>query len=366
MINVVFFNYDLKKGGAEQVIVSLANQLCMRNYNVIILTISDDNEFETLINNNVKIISFGVTKIRDSIRPLVNFFRKNDFDLFFANVWPLTSLASLISLVTFRRKKTIIVEHCNIFFEYENRNIFFRVSQKILVSITHLIPRKIITVSDGIGNSLKKINPFLSTKLQTIYNPVPTKIKLTSSKDFDLDNLIGFKGKKILAVGNLKKQKDYPNLIYALNEFNKENSNFICMIVGDGDEKNNLLQLVRTCGLENNIFLVGSKNNPEEFMKYSDILVLSSIAEGFGLVLVEAMQNGLTPVSTDCPSGPSEIIKNEYGYLCRRKNPFDLLEAIKKGLKSPISPDLLLQRAEYFSVSNSLKNYEDLIRNVII
>ena len=69
-------------------------------------------------------------------------------------------------------------------------------------------------------------------------------------------------------------------------------------------------------------------------MKYSDILVLSSIAEGFGLVLVEAMQNGLTPVSTDCPSGPSEIIKNEYGYLCRRKNPFDLLEAIKKGQKS--------------------------------
>ena len=55
-------------------------------------------------------------------------------------------------------------------------------------------------------------------------------------------------------------------------------------------------------------------------MKYSDILVLSSIAEGFGLVLVEAMQNGLTPVSTDCPSGPSEIIKNEYGYLCRRKS----------------------------------------------
>ena len=110
------------------------------------------------------------------------------------------------------------------------------------------------------------------------------------------------------------------------------------MIVGDGDEKNNLLQLVRTCGLENNIFLVGSKNNPEEFMKYSDILVLSSIAEGFGLVLVEAMQNGLTPVSTDCPSGPSEIIKNEYGYLCSRKNPFDLLEAIKKRSKISNSP----------------------------
>ena len=47
MLNVVFFNYDLKNGGAEQVIVALANQLCMRNYNVIILTISDDNEFET-------------------------------------------------------------------------------------------------------------------------------------------------------------------------------------------------------------------------------------------------------------------------------------------------------------------------------
>ena len=68
--------------------------------------------------------------------------------------------------------------------------------QRILVSITHLIPKKIITVSDGIGNSLKKVNPFLSTKLQTIYNPVPYKMKLTSSKDSDLDNLIGLRVKK--------------------------------------------------------------------------------------------------------------------------------------------------------------------------
>ena len=64
MLNVVFFNYDLKNGGAEQVIVALANELCLKNYNVIILTIADDNELEGLINKNVKIISFGVTKIR--------------------------------------------------------------------------------------------------------------------------------------------------------------------------------------------------------------------------------------------------------------------------------------------------------------
>lgn len=364
MLNVVFFNYDLKNGGAEQVIVALANELCLKNYNVIILTIADDNELEGLINKNVKIISLGVTKIRDSVLPLINFFKKNDFNLFFANVWPLTSLASFVALITFKRKKTIIVEHCNIFYEYENRNILFKLMQKFLVSITHLIPKKIVTVSDGIGNSFKKVNPFLGSKLQTIYNPVPYKMKLTSSIDSDLDNLVSFRGKKILAVGNLKKQKDYPNLIFALKEFNKENNNFICMIVGDGDEKNNLLNLIKKFGLEKNVFLVGRKDNPEEFMKCSDILVLSSIAEGFGLVLVEAMQNGLTPVSTDCPSGPSEIIKNEYGYLCSRKNPFDLLEAIKRGLKSPIPPDLLMRRAESFSVSNSVKNYENLIRNM--
>ena len=89
---------------------------------------------------------------------------------------------------------------------------------------------------------------------------------------------------------------------------------------------------------------------------------MSSDYEGFGLVIAEAMYTGTTVVSTDCVSGPREILKNgELGYLCKTNDPEDLAKAINKGLRQPLDKDKLISRAKDFSLMKIGREYEKLI-----
>ena len=94
----------------------------------------------------------------------------------------------------------------------------------------------------------------------------------------------------------------------------------------------------------------------------SDLLVLSSNYEGFGMVIVEALSVGKTVVSTDCHSGPSEIIgDNEFGYLCKVNDPSDLAEKIDYASKNNFNPEKLITRAKEFSVEKIGSLYAEII-----
>jgi glycosyltransferase involved in cell wall biosynthesis len=108
-----------------------------------------------------------------------------------------------------------------------------------------------------------------------------------------------------------------------------------------------LESLVADLNLSEKVDLVGFTERPLQYLKGCDLFVLSSIVEGFGNVIVEALALGKTVVSTDCPSGPSEILQNgKYGYLANVGDSRDLASKIIMALDSPFDPDILVSYAK--------------------
>ena len=365
MKSVVFFLYDLRIGGAEKVIVQLSNYFINIGYKVSILTISSKkNSFKDTLNPKIKIHSLKKVKIKYSFFPLIKFWKENKFDIFIANIWPLT-LLSIICKFFFKNRKLILIEHCNLTMEFKNKSFLFKFFMNKSISLFYNFSHKVIAVSNGVKTDLitKGVKKNI---IQTIYNPFFLLKKKDKEFENDLVYFENFIGSKFLCVGNLKKQKNYKFLLDTLNIYReKNNEKFLCYILGNGNQKQFILDKILQYNLTKNVKIISNVKNPYYFYKACDIFLLPSLYEGFGIVLVEALSLGKTVVSTDCKSGPSEIIgKNEYGYLCSVNNKEDLYNNIIKALNNPIIEEKAKSRAIEFSIDNIAIQYINLIKTI--
>ncbi len=135
------------------------------------------------------------------------------------------------------------------------------------------------------------------------------------------------------------------------------------MILGEGKEQTALKTLVEDFDLTEDVAFPGFVDNPYSYMARAGVLVLSSAWEGFGNVLVEAMVAGTPVVSTDCESGPAEILaQGKYGKLVPVADSQAMAEAILATLTETANPEFLKQRAMEFSLENSVCQYLRILR----
>jgi glycosyltransferase involved in cell wall biosynthesis len=169
----------------------------------------------------------------------------------------------------------------------------------------------------------------------------------------------------ILGVGRLTPQKDFPTLIRAFALVRQQQPARL-ILLGEGEERSSLASLIEELHLQEEVDLPGFVDNPFAYMARARVLVLSSAWEGFGNVLVEAMAAGTPVVSTDCPSGPAEILANgEYGQLVGIADSEAMARAILKILDCPPDQHQLKQRVMEFSVEKILAQYRSIIRQRI-
>ena len=136
-----------------------------------------------------------------------------------------------------------------------------------------------------------------------------------NSKRSDLNN------KTVIAVGRLTEQKNFEALINIWSNIKEKNLNWTLRIIGDGPLKEELLSQIKKLNLEDVIELKSLNNNIENEYYKADILAMTSIYEGFGLVLVEAQSCGIPTIAFDCPTGPRNIINDgKDGYLIENRN----------------------------------------------
>jgi len=363
-MRVVFFLWDFGRGGAETVAFNLSNYLSKKGNEVHILTINSKDELSGRLDKRVRCTTFNKKRIISSLIPLIRFMRTENIDCFIANTWPVTVVSVVASFCCSGfRKKLFLIEHCNLGEEFKHRSKLFRLLLRSSISILYNRVHKVITVSTGVGEDLIR-KGLRREKTKVIYNPAYPHLpkdelhyEQGKKKWFKQDCL------KISAVGHPHKQKNYPNLINAVEILkNKKKINCQVIIAGEGPENNNIEDLIHQKKLTNEISLVGSISNALSLIKESDLLVLSSSYEGFGMVIVEALSLGKTVVSTDCPSGPSEILgDNEFGYLCKVNDPSDLAEKIDYARKNNFNPEKLITRAKEFSVEKIGSLYAEII-----
>ena len=363
-MRVVFFLWDFGRGGAETVAFNLSNYLCEKDNEVHILTINSKDQLSRRLDKRVRFTTFNKKRIMGSLIPVIRFMRTENIDCFVANMWPLTVVSVIANFFCSGfRQKLFLIEHGDLGEEHKNRSKLFKLSQRLSISFLYNRVQKVITVSNGVREDL--ISKGLKReKTKVIYNPAypnlaEDKVHYEEGKKkwFKQDCL------KISAVGHLHTPKNYPNLINAIDILkNKNKINCQVIIAGEGSEKNKIEAMIDEKNLNNEITLVGSITNPISLIEESDLFVLSSSYEGFGMVIVEALSIGKTVVSTDCYSGPAEIIgDNEFGYLCKVDDPSDLAEKIDYASKNNIDSEKLITRSKDFTLEKIGPLYEEIL-----
>jgi glycosyltransferase involved in cell wall biosynthesis len=371
--NISFLVPVLKGGGAERNVINLVNNLDKEKYQVFIVAGNVEGKFQEGVSDSIKIINLKCNGLFSFLIKLCRYLKIENPDIL-VSALPHINTISAISIFFLRSKtKLVITEHTTFsMLPSTARTLTKRLAAKFilptLMKIFYPVARVIICVSNGVAEDLSLILKN-SQKIKIIYNPVTEeKIYSLSEENLVEDSVLFEKEPVIIAIGRLVKAKDYPTLLNAFKiVLEKKSAKLI--ILGEGPEEVFIKKLVKDLRILEKVFFLGFKKNPYKYLKNSSVFVLSSIREGFGNVIVEAMACGVPVVATDCKSGPAEIIQNGVnGILVEQQNPEKLAEAILEILNnSEFSKNLSEAgklRAQYFSIEKSVKNYEQIFSNL--
>ena len=235
-----------------------------------------------------------------------------------------------------------------------------------LYSILFPVADRVVAVSDGVADNFAFKLKFPRERISRIYNPADiADIELLARAVPDHPWMSDDGPPVILAAGRLARVKDYPTLLRAFRQVSR-NRDVRLIILGEGSWRQRLEKLICKLGLQENVSLPDWVSNPYAFMSRATLFVLSSRNEGLGNVLIEAMACGCPCVSTDCPSGPAEILDNgRFGPLVPVGDDSALAAAMERVLDSPPEKDLLMARAQEFSLDVTVDQYERLILNLV-
>ena len=160
-----------------------------------------------------------------------------------------------------------------------------------------------------------------------------------------------------MAAGMLEPWKGFGDLIFAFKKLLKTTKAKL-IILGDGSLRDELEKLLIDLKLNEHVKIKGYVKNPLKYFSRADVFALSSYVEGMPNVLIEAMMAGCTPVSTNCETGPKEILSSgRYGYLVPTNNPQALCDGLIKAINNPISKKILNEAVQPFLESNVIKEH---------
>lgn len=237
-----------------------------------------------------------------------------------------------------------------------------RKQRQRFAAMRRLYPRcdGVIAVSEGVAQDLVMEIGLPASLVEIIYNPAVDAALLEKARE-PVEHPWFQEGELpvILGVGRLEKQKDFPTLLRAFAALQAHRPSRL-VVLGEGRERAALEALAAELGIAERVALPGHVDNPFAYMSRSALFVLSSAWEGFGNVLAEAMAVGTPVVSTDCPSGPREIlVDGHYGPLVPVGDVAALTGAMEATLSLPVAVagETLRQRGASFSVEASVLAY---------
>jgi len=369
MKEVTFFIYSLGSGGAERVVSILLNKL-NNKYKIKLVLMNEIIFYE--IDKKVEIIfldkengSLGIKK----------FFKLPFLAYKYSKIKSNISISFLtrpnyINILSnlFKPSFTVISERSLVSEEFKKSNIHSKVS-KFLIKSLYKYANLVISLSQGSKNDL--IKNFNVSKIKVIYNPIDLKlIQKLSKEEINLSK----KKFTFVTLGRLVEGKNQDLIIKAIKNLDAN-----LWIIGDGERRKELEELVKELRLEKKVTFLGRQKNPFKFLKKADCFVYASERESFGNVLVEALACELPVISTDCPTGPREILAlnndfskstkdiklAEYGILTPLFNVEKMAEAMKiiyenENLRKNYSKKAKI-RVNDFSVEKIIKEWEKII-----
>ena len=357
---------SLNHGGAEKSALILANKLQSEYESVDLISLCRNSK--KIENESVNLISLNKTRVLFSIFQLYRLIKSKKYDCIITG---LSHLNLIILLLNFFLKNDNRINLLLHFHNIPNIN-FFNLKERILnffvfrfIKMLKFKNVYIITVSNSIKDKVSLKYNIDKKNISVIYPTI----------DFDkIDKLQLYKlpfdkknEKIILTVGRLSKQKNHNLLIKSFADVRKL-INCKLIIIGDGKLKKKLIKLTRDLNISNSVNFIDKTDNPYQYFNNSDLFVLSSLWEGFGLVLIEALYCGKKIVATNCPGSPKELLSDlETAYLSKNNDQKDLTTKIFDMLNKNFDNNQLIKNKNkiktQFSLSSHINSYIKLINN---
>ena len=266
---------------------------------------------------------------------LVKYLRTKKPDVLLSPFEVTSVIAVLAKKLT--RISTRIVVRISVHLSKNKRTRWKKIVERWVVSRLYPLADGIVTVSHGVAEDFAVYTGISPERIKVIYNPIISEQLLHAalepvSHPFFMDG----QPPVILGVGRLTEQKDFSTLIRAFDIVRKSIPARL-IILGEGEERKMLEELIISLDMQDVVDLPGFTLNPFAFMKKASVFVLSSKWEGLPGVLIQALACDCPVVSTDCPSGPSEILNDgQYGYLV----PVGDVDAMAKAMEAALKGDI--------------------------
>ncbi len=372
---VALFLRNLVGGGAERVMLNLACGIAKQGVKVDLLLTKAEGEYLNRVPDEIRLIDFNAANFgkdrifnfptglasTGSLPKLIRYLKQEQpLALISATHYP-NEIAVIAKHLAKVPTRVIVSEHTTLSVEAQKVE---QISARLIPITARLFypwADGIITVSQGVADDLSKITGIGKEGIKVIYNPVITPELFNKAKEaVNHPWFLPGEAPVILGVGRLVAQKDFSTLIRAFAKVRQVKPARL-MILGSGREAEKLKALARELGIEEDVDFVGFVDNPFAYMKRAKLFVLSSGWEGLPTVLIEALAVGISVVSTNCESGPAEILDNgKYGELVPVGDSNRMAEAILRVL-SGNSQSVDSEWLRQFTLETSIQNYLNVL-----
>ena len=359
-MHIAFILCDLRGGGAQKMVINLANWMVDKGHAVDIVLFNSEGSYRNLISSNVTIYDFKKRRSLYAVGELSKYIKDKSPDILFSALYHV-NVISIISQFLSRNKATkIIISERNHVTQYLRSFPFIkRTIWTFLIKRLYGFSDHIVGISNGVSDDLKTFLPEkFHSRIETIYNPVITDMPDVSISD-DIPEIFPKNcSTKIITSGRIVPQKDYPTLLNSFSLYLQKDPQAYLVILGTGALETEIKKLSGELNIADHVTFAGFVSEPLSYIKQADIFLMTSAWEGFCNVIVEALYCGLNIVSTNCPSGPSEILKDgQYGLLCPVGDVECIANALEACVSQPFTREKQHKRALDFHVDLIGKQY---------
>lgn len=353
--HVGIFTSSLRGGGAERVITTLANEFAARGVRTDLLLARAEGPYLTKVDPVVRLVDFGVRRPMFAVGALAGYLRRERPSALLSALTH-SNLVAVAARVLSRAPVRHVVSQRN---DASIRPYLFKEAKELpnfwLLGPGYRRSDGVIAVSKGVAESLVRHHGIPPDLIDVVYNPV-----VIPAPAFDSEAPHPWMATKeppvILGAGEFIPQKGFDTLVEAFYAVRQERPVRL-VILGEGKLRPELEQLVGRMGLEDDVLLPGFVMDPWSWMRYAAVFTLSSRWEGLPGVLLEAMACGTPVVSTDCPSGPSEILEDgKWGRLVSVDDSAEIARAILATLDDDTHP-AVVERAADFDLRTTADQY---------
>lgn len=314
---IAIFMPSLFGAGGQRSMLNLAHGIADKGYEVDLVLAVKEGEFLSDVRDTVNLVDLKASRALTSMPALISYLRHVEPDAMLS----VFGYVNIVSIWAWRlasvNTKLFVNEQNTVSQEAGNASNFRQRMTPGLMKRFYPMADGIIVVSNGVREDMAQVTGIPIEDITVIYNPSVKADEVLEKAKEPLDHpwFQPDQPPVLVAVGRLEQQKDYPMMIKAFSKV-REDLDARLIILGEGRDRTSLESMLSEYGLDQDVSLPGFVSNPYAYLSRADLFVLSSRWEGLPTVLIEALCCGTKAVSTDCPSGPREILKDgQYGQL---------------------------------------------------